>query len=291
MECLEKLDSRYKNRLFEDVENLCFSKVGHTLRPLRKKSCTGVKNISFVALMAENQKLKNPPIKETILAVSFSESVEFSQLEKFAQNPNIATLFPRVNKGYEAEIKIEGTKSPKSEFRSEGLLLIGNAGENRHLHIRRGQMSFHAIKEYCEFEQFLEQFIVIWDEFQVTVGEKAVTSLSVRYLNEIERKDGEALTEVLKIYPIHPFQVERKYNSLINLRFKCRENPEVHANVVTATIERDQNQYVVLDIILTKKFRTAPNKSKLKEIAQELRELKNGIFFECITETTRNRYN
>ena len=241
--------------------------------------------------MAGNQLLKNPPIKETIFAISFGDSVEFSEIQKFSQHPTIASNFPTANKGFQAEVKIDAVKPPESEVRNDGLLLRGRNDYNRILHVRRGQISFHGVKGYIEFNDFLGEFISYWGIFEQEVGKRKVTSLSVRYLNEIERTDGETIEDVVKIFPKHPFGNHQKISSFVNLRFRCNENPNVHANVVSTTVQKDSKNIVILDIILTNKFGAAPSTSELKAMALTLRDIKNDIFYDCITDTTIERYN
>jgi uncharacterized protein (TIGR04255 family) len=170
-------------------------------------------------------------------------------------------------------------------------MLRGKVGYNRILHVRRGQISFHGVKGYCEFNSFLDEFISYWNIFEEIAGQRNVTSLSVRYLNEIERLDGEPLEEVVKIYPSHPFGKANRINSFVNLRFRADGNPNTHANVVSTTVQRDNKNYVILDIILTNKFLSRPDIPEITAMALKLRELKNGIFYDCITNTTIDRYN
>jgi uncharacterized protein (TIGR04255 family) len=235
--------------------------------------------------MALYSKLKSTPIKEIIFTVSFNGNVSLLQLEQFTELPIIRENFSSISRGFHTQITKIGNNEPISTSSPEGFLLRSQSPVSRILHVKRGSLAFHKVNGYEPFENIYKEITSYWNLFKDFTAIQTIGNLSLRYVNFIEVPDGE-IVDLLSIQVKHPFSVNLE-GFFTQLRFRYDQNPIIDVNVVVSKARDNQKNGVVLDIILNKRL---PPGAEIDAFL-DMREAKNNVFFDCITEAAVTKFN
>lgn len=232
--------------------------------------------------------LKHTPIKETILSISFSNNVTIDCLKKFKELELIRLRFPNAAEGFNTSLTSDTPTSPPiADVQKSGFILRCEPPCNRILQAKRGLLAFHLTKEHEPFANILKEFDEYWSLFQECTSSLNVTQVSLRYLNFISKEDDEKPDDLVTIITKSPFPMEESFFNQV--KFKVPQDKTVTATIVT-TIGKEQGKLgIILDITLQRKYeqRSFENISKAFD---GMREIKNNIFRDSITETTLNKY-
>ena len=240
--------------------------------------------------MASFITLKKTPIKEIIFTISFKENVELEKLENFKSLPKITETFPICNKGFNAQVEaISDQEAPTTKVSSDGFILKDKSPHSYLIQARRGSFSFHKVNGYESFEDLIIQLKTYWDLFIEVSGQLTVVNLSVRYLNFIEQSKDEKINDLITINTTHPFGAIK--TNFTQHQFRYDKNPDIVVNVVTAIGQDGEKNGIVLDIILNKRIEI--NKELTFDFTSfnDMRTVKNEMFFKSITEHTIKKYN
>jgi len=224
-------------------------------------------------------KLKNTPIKEIVLGMSFDGAFDQAKLDPFTKSEVVKKNLPICTPTITNKLTLTVKDQPKSSSALEGWILK-NEPTDRVLQLRIGSLSFHVIQKYEPLDKLIVELESYWNEIKKNADNWIVTSVFVRYLNLIQVETGETLRDYVKIYPNHPFE-EQDVHEVTNLRFSY-EGAEV--TIVSTEGEIAGQRGVILDYTLRK--RITPNDKNIFNIYNELRKLKNIIFFNSITDQT-----
>jgi uncharacterized protein (TIGR04255 family) len=246
--------------------------------------------------MASFIQLKNTPIKEVIFTISFQENIELEKLEFFKKLPLIIENFPIANMGFRTQLSPGKNELSVSKVSQMGFILKDKSNSYI-IQAKRGSFAFHKVNGYESFESILIKLETYWDELVKICGNLTIFNLSVRYLNLIGKEEKEKVSDLLTIVTKHPFGEDNETN-LTQHRFKYDKNPQITVIVVTAKpnfIDPDKQNNkvkdgVVLDIIVNKKIDAQEGKVFRFESFNEMRGIKNDIFFKSITEQTIKKY-
>ena len=226
-------------------------------------------------------------LKEIVLSISFNEILEMTELEKFKSSPEITHEYKSVKEGFHANVIAKTTEKPTANISLDGYIL---RSENSNIiQARKGSLSFHKVNGYQEFESLLNQLIGIWN-LLIKFSNKQLTinKISVRYLNLIEKDKEQSMNDVIKIDLSHPFG-ENITDKLIVIKYEDLVDSSISGNVTIANQKKANNDSVLLDINLSKAI-TAKNEFSF-ELFKELRQIKNKLFFQLITDKTKSKYN
>lgn len=235
--------------------------------------------------------LKNPPIKEIIFTVSFNETLNVDVLGKFKNIPKISSKFKKERPRFHANITERKGKNPHADVLNEGYLLSDEPGTSL-LQVLRGSFAFHKVKEYEEFDVLVKQLQDYWIDFLKSIDNKPLTisEVSVRYLNFIRKDIDESTNDLLNIKTETPFSHPVK--GFVNISFPYASIPPSDVNITIADgfIEGDGDG-VILDINVRMPISDGKNITKTFQYISEIRNIKNEIFFNCITSKTLIKYN
>lgn len=229
--------------------------------------------------------LTTTPIKEIIFTISFADRIHSSQIESFT---NLVDDKYSVRNFIETEIVTERPEKPSAENTNQQWILKCPE-ENKIINAKQGSLSFHKIKEYVHFNDLMEEFSRIWETFEKVVGHLKVTSLSVRYLNFINRDVDESDEDLVSIQIQHPFD-EPLSTHIARIEFNYKSDPSVRANIICAKAKDGVQNGIILDIILNKKQSELADIEQLKAELLRMRAIKNDLFFTSITERTIKKY-
>lgn len=240
--------------------------------------------------MASFIKLKNPPIREIIFTISFSENVSLEKLDAFKSLPKISKTFTVVDKGFNTEVVANNNEAPVSKTNLDGYLLRSPIVDSRIIQARRGSFALHKYNGYVEFETLITEFFTYWDLLIQCTGDLTVNNISVRYLNFIEKNNQERVEDLITIVTKHPYG-ETIDNTFTQFKFQYDKKPEIGATIITAKGRIQKIDGIVLDIILNKQITSRQDREFILNSFSDMKAAKNDLFFRSITETAIKKYN
>ncbi|HEX2078190.1 MAG TPA: TIGR04255 family protein [Longimicrobium sp.] len=191
----------------------------------------------------------------------------------------------------------ERTGGPAAALRPSGRLQSTSTeyrfGSEDGLHVvqvSRRAFSFHRMRPYQDWAQFSATARHFWEAFVEHFGPERISEIHLRYLNRIEIPlPLDYLQDYLALYPMVPEEIDT--GSIGYLMRLSLSDPAVPALAhVTQRFEYDPERRVfpiVFDIDVSRSGDWAVTDRELWQSIEGLRDYKNRLFFESITERTR----
>lgn len=234
--------------------------------------------------------LKNTPIKEIVISASFEENLSDELIDNFKNKFVAATDYIDLGRGFTANFRQEKKGLPQTSIEVDGFIFKND--KNKVVNLRRGRVALHKINGYENFEELKKEFISIFD-ILLTVVDKDIklNNLGLRYLNLFEIQKQENIEDVLTISVQSSFEFDTKHKSNIKLIFeKCNEE-NTSATISTNEIAKDGINGIILDIQTNRAFFDSIfSKNFIEKEMEDLRYLKNTLFFKSVTEKTIEKY-
>jgi uncharacterized protein (TIGR04255 family) len=243
--------------------------------------------------------LINAPIREALIDVQFSPEISFEEIEtKFHV---VAPRYGALQAIDVVDVSIESSDSGATTHTSPvklGYRAVSNDGLFV-FQIRKNGLSMSRLRPYEHWTSLLAEFKIAWDAFGLKEGERLLTRIAVRYINEITLPIAEKveLDEFLTYGPKIPRSPPLFLNSFFS-RNEITDPVRDKMVIVNQALVRDaittngtlQVTRLLLDIDT---FTPAIANSKrfeatsLEPQLESLREVKNEIFYEHTTPKAR----
>jgi uncharacterized protein (TIGR04255 family) len=243
--------------------------------------------------MTSTRQLRNPPIREAIILVSYRDRIEIEKLDVFCGHSFISQKYPR--KDAINILNFEAGPVPSASHKVDGFVLNCLDGCNTSIQIKLGQLSFHNTNQYVGWDNFYQEFRNIWGIFCETIGKMDLINISVRYINQLvfDLPLQNGFEEYLKLLPNIPDGVSRLINNFfIQLNVPNQDN--TLTGIITETyniaILPKNKLQVVLDISVIKAQTLVCNSDEMWSSFNSIREFKNSLFFSCLTDKTLSIY-
>lgn len=239
-----------------------------------------------------SRRLQNPPIREAIISVSFKGDLTINQLEPLCNDDTIKRNYPKQNKLFSAKVEI-GKGTARSSQKHEGFTLSCGENCNKSIKVGLGQLSFHNTIQYLGWDDFYGEFRSIWKIFCEKVGKRDLTTLSVRYINqlkfELPLKFG--FEEHINLLPNIPDGISNNLNGFF-IQLNVPNETNTMTGIVTETFTNSPPGFITitLDLNVIKQQTFVCNSDEMWKSFDEIRTFKNQLFFSCLTEKTIKRY-
>jgi uncharacterized protein (TIGR04255 family) len=156
---------------------------------------------------------------------------------------------------------------------------------------------FSRLEPYETWESFQSEAMRFWDIFLEIAMPITIQRLGVRYINRISLKSGEKPSKYLQITPSALADLELPTESFFYQDTYQIPGYPYHVNWVRTVQPQqtssvvDQNQALIVDIdVFTTTELIASDRESLIKHLQEMRWIKNKIFFSCITQTAAAQF-
>ena len=252
--------------------------------------------------MALGQKqFKNPPIKEAIFAISFKETIAQDQLLKFAETAYVKNNFPTHQPGF--IVTVSNKQKPNAEPKDfisttqepEGFMVRSIGERNRLIKVKPSMLSYHNFNKYAGWDNMFEELKEIWKHFCDSAGKSVVSQISVRYLNHLSIpfpfKGG--FDNYIKLLPQIPQGISNAVNSFF-IQINVPNDEGDLTGIITETslpYESDNFAKILIDLSVVKHGEFDCTKEDMWEDFIKIRNFKNKLFFNCITEETESLFN
>lgn len=244
--------------------------------------------------MTDYPTLKNAPITEALIDIRVKLPSEFEAEKLDAIYDSIKDKYPIKQEQKISEVKLE----PKAEelVKSSGAIINGyryiSSDKKQILQTRLDGFTFSRLYPYIKWSDLRDEAFRLWELYKNIASPESITRVAVRYINNLNiplpiRDFGDYLSAP----PIVPDELPQGVSSFLT-RVVIPE-PSIGANaIITQALEQivSDTAPIILDIDV---FKLQPNGIEDKdawETLGKLRNLKNKIFFNSITDSLKETY-
>jgi uncharacterized protein (TIGR04255 family) len=238
--------------------------------------------------MIEKRHLPHAPIKEALIdiQVAFPEKVTVEALNsKYAR---IADQYPKHETLQRGEFGLHNENGQPTTV-TIGHTVAGYrySSEDGHrvAQFRVDGFTFSQLEPYNTWDEMKEEAARLWEVYVDAVSPDPITRVGTRYINILKLPLNTELKEYLEAPPTIPAGLNQELGSFLT-RVDIHD-PTIEARgFLTQALEGVHDDYapIVLDIdvFVTKEF--DPREDNLWQCLEQLRDFKNTVFFESITD-------
>jgi uncharacterized protein (TIGR04255 family) len=237
--------------------------------------------------------LDNAPITEAVLEIrtALPAHAVSSSLEAFA-----AAVSPTYHKRRErlhVSVGFRGGAPTSGQAVVDGLL-IEHASEPQIVQARLDGFAFSRLRPYQRWEALRGAAQPLWERYKETCQPTRIKRIALRFINAIEIDVESDPRTTLTLLPAVPaplapagltsftMQLVTEHPDFGAAAQIVEHLPTVAPDARRATITLDLDVFMPLDL--------APDDVRLWEHFEQLRELKNVLFFSCLTTEARKGY-
>jgi uncharacterized protein (TIGR04255 family) len=238
--------------------------------------------------MPQYESFTNPPVEEAIITMRVPP---FDDPEALAR-----TLAASERERYPVFEIIDPDLEPVSpdelDGGSEGYRLVSPSGHDV-IRITERAFSFHRLRPYEGWNPFVQRAREAWSAFSAAASPEGVQSLHLRYLNELVLPEPiQDWGEYLLIRATIPHALERGLtNYMVTLNLEDSYVP-ARATVTQIALRRDEGAAIILDtdVRALTVFPGVPEDERMWRTLERMREYKNRVFFEGLTERAKEMF-
>jgi uncharacterized protein (TIGR04255 family) len=242
--------------------------------------------------MARQRHLNKAPIVEAIIDFRVKLASDFDVTKLASLKETLLVDYPVVQerRAFEAGVEVAG-KQVQQMFEDKGLLgyLFRSGDEKNVAQFRRDGFTFSRLKPYTEWETVLAEAKRLWKLYSAKASPELITRIAVRYINQLSiplpiHDFGEYLAAPPKIPETLPQEVSHFMTRIV----LYESATDIQANIIQALQPGIKPPYatILLDIDVYKQQENGFEEPQIWSTFAQLRDLKNRIFFDSISEKT-----
>ena len=248
--------------------------------------------------MPEPRHLTKAPITEAIFDFRVKARPGFRAEEFEPLKTQLADRFPivRDRRGKEALFVVKKGEGIPPVVRDLGLqgYFFKAADERTLAQFRIDGYTFNRLKPYTNWEELFPLAFDLWHQYSEIARPEEITRLALRYINHIQLPIGEFEFETyLRAAPVIPEELPQHMSSFLTRTtlHDLENHVAAHVSQVLETNPGIPKRRVILDIdAFWEGQLMIEEKERITEIFGKLRELKNRIFFNSLTEKTLREF-
>jgi uncharacterized protein (TIGR04255 family) len=152
--------------------------------------------------------------------------------------------------------------------------------------------TFSKIEPYTTWEQVFGEAFRLWSVYVECATPRQVFRIAVRYINRMRLTGVTEIGRYLEAPPVLPAPIPQTLREFLT-RIRVEDEKRNASAVIVLALEPQVPPSAVsllLDIDVFREVNTQPSDAMLPAMFNELRQLKNEIFYASITETTAEIY-
>ena len=239
----------------------------------------------------------NPPITEALIdiRVQLPGNVSLADLENLHTQIKHGYPDKKTRNRWEGTLELKGEKEPLKTIRSQidGYLFSTPDGKQV-AQYRLDGFTFSRLRPYSQWEDVYREAARLWDIYRTETKPLLVTRLAVRYINSIEIPSksfdyDDYFTAAPKIPQGLPQLLQHFFTRLV---IPFPEQGAVAIVMQTPSDKQDPvNSATLLDIdVFAEVKNLSAEDARIDEIFGNLRKIKNDVFFNSITEKTKELF-
>ncbi|MGA1842913.1 MAG: TIGR04255 family protein [bacterium] len=241
--------------------------------------------------------LKNAPITEALIDIRVKLPDDFN-VESLRSIYN-QTEYPHQKERRKWEGKIEFKKGgpPLPNGHSDIIEGFHYTSSNKKQIIipRLNGFTFSRLHPYEKWDIFRKEAYRLWQKYTAIAKPELITRVALRFINRIQLPSQQIkFDEYFNAPPIIPKGLPQGVSSFLNRLIIPVSDPEGVVAILTQALEQTvspkSSPVVILDIDVFKETSKGFSEQEAWELIDELRHLKNDIFFKSIKEKTRELF-
>lgn len=236
----------------------------------------------------------NAPIREAVFDIRVDTLNITDVNELLSIKEIISTNFPIEKRQHGTGMfQLSPDKPVESNAHSDLTGYVFLSQDNtRQIQIRMDGFTLNILKPYENWETHFDSFINYWPEYSNRFNPNKVIRISTRFINRIELPlPLESFQDYILNMPPMPDCLSKSFSGF----FMQMQVPHKDANrhiIITETIEPISNSTLpfILDIDVIQELNVENSIESLTHNFSEIRNIKNKIFEQCITDKTRNLF-
>lgn len=245
--------------------------------------------------MAARRPLARPPIKEALVdfRVAFDPPLERERLQSLREP--VSPDYPVVDekRAFRAEVRFDkGRLSPSTDDLGFHGLFFSTNDRKRLAQFRRDGFTLNQLAPYLGADALIPEALRLWELYRNTSQPTSVTRVALRYINSLRLplRTSESFSRFMTAAPEMPPSTPQGISGFLT-RVVAHED----SNIVIVTQKLDPRAEdglapYTLDIDAHRTGELPADSEELLGIFERLRELKNRIFFEFLTDEAVELY-
>ena len=247
----------------------------------------------------ESFHLENAPIVEVILDIDCDLPPSFHLQSVEAElRAAVCDAYPNMRQQLvqEHQISQQGDAHPQISLRS-GLQAIQflSGDEKQIVQFRTGGFSFNRLAPYSQLDDYLPEIERTWNAFLGIAKPVLIRKIGLRTINKIQLPLSEGkvpLEDYIQTGPRLPDEKSLTFVGFLDQHKAVEPATGNNVNIVLTTLEADgEHLPLILDIDAFRPLQIEPASwPKLLEILVSLRDLKNRVFWNSLTDRCLNLF-
>lgn len=243
--------------------------------------------------MVAPRHLTNAPITEALIdiRVKLPSNVDLSTLASV--HTSFASGYPEKRDRVRTETKID-LKTMKTDTTSavDGYLFTSSDGKQV-VQNRLDGFTFSRLKPYESWDKLREEAYRLWQTYRDSCRPELITRVALRYINRLDIPTPiQDFGDYFTAPPIVPHSLPQELISFLT-RNVVHEDAHGFVAIISQSLESGSSSKIatiILDVDVFKEAQFDPKAMDAWEAIDQLREFKNKIFFESVTEKTLEPY-
>jgi uncharacterized protein (TIGR04255 family) len=237
--------------------------------------------------------LNNAPIVEAVIDIRVFREPVVSPDTFAGLNPSIGEKYSAVQPihSFEARFGIESGKISDSAQRRSDFGWRYQAGTEV-AQFRVDGFTFSKLEPYTTWEDVFGEAFRLWEVYLRLAKPAQLSRIAVRYINRMRVSGSRSISEFLEAPPTLPEPIPPVMKDFLT-RVHVADEARNSAAVIVQALEPQFDPNVMsllLDIDAYHELSVDPTDPELPALFQQLRELKNEIFYASITERSAEMY-
>jgi len=243
--------------------------------------------------MAVQKHLNNAPITEAILDIRLKLPASVKTSVLLSAHSQIGQQYPnkQERRKWEGQIVIDQSQVPQTKTAVGEVdgYLFQSLDNKQIVQFRLDGFTFNKLKPYENWESFRDEGRRLWNVFLETVSPEQITRIALRYINHLFIP-GPLIDfdDYLTAGPVIPEKLPQGVSSFLT-RVVIHEPTTKASAIITQALEKIVQPDIIpiiLDIDVIKESQFEVNYKEVWESFEKLRDFKNRVFFESITDKT-----
>jgi len=239
-----------------------------------------------------------PPITEAVLdiRVELPQDVDLNTLSLIHNEINACFPLKEERFSWKGGFQVRKGAAPEILQPSGGPdgYLFRSPDKNKVVQVRTEGFTFNKLKPYERWSTFSSEAKELWQVFAKIAKPKTITRLALRYVNRIEIP---LPINNLKEYVLTLPEISPGLDNTVQSYFMTLEvvSPKIDiCGTIIQTFKPIQEVSKILplifDIDVYKKIKLEPLDNKVWDVMEELRQFKNKVFLESLTEKAKELF-
>jgi len=249
--------------------------------------------------MATQRYLSNAPITEALVdvRVKLPANVDVESLALIGDFVRERYSAKRKElRGFEARFEVHEEQLPQTTTIDRGVVgyLYRSADEKQVLQVRQDGFTYSKLRPYKNWEDLRDEARRLWKFYVDVAKPETITRVALRYINHLTGIPTPIhdYSEHLKTPPVITANLNQGNIRSFLTRVVVSEPNSGATAIVTQALESAESAIttIILDIDVFKESNFDVNGQEVWEALGSLRDLKNQIFFDSITDRTARLY-